>query len=116
MDNSTAIALLEDVSEGCLQDLQRRSVIVTAKARKKTPAAASVREGMIRVDARAGTVRLSGYVACEDDRSRAEALVGSVAGVKVIQNNISVLQLEPGCLPASGLWPEEKRSDRFLSI
>lgn len=90
--------------------------VITEQVVHKLDKELFLREGMIRVDTRAGTVLLSGYVACEDDRNRAEELVGSVAGVKSIQSTISVLQLEPGCLPASGSLPEETRSDLYLSI
>lgn len=56
-------------------------------------------DAVLEVEASAGTVWLSGYVAREEDRARALELAQSVEGVEAVQNGICVLDIEPGCFP-----------------
>jgi osmotically-inducible protein OsmY len=56
-------------------------------------------EVAIEVATREGTVWLSGYAARDEDRERALELAGSISGVRKVENDMCILEVDQGCFP-----------------
>ena len=63
---------------------------VTAKVKSAFASDDVVKAREINVDTFRGTVSLSGFVATEAEKSRAERIAASVEGVREVRNNITV--------------------------
>lgn len=63
---------------------------VTAKVKADLVKDDTVKASEIKVETTAGVVQLSGFVASEDARQRAEQLAQSIEGVKSVRNDIAV--------------------------
>ncbi len=46
-----------------------------------------------------GTVWLSGHAARDEDRKRALELAGSVSGVRTVEDDLCILEVDPCCFP-----------------